>query len=1181
MVYKLIAKLIPWKYIWEKISKTMFFVKLKAKWLDGWLKKRPEELDYKIKTVKANAFSKFTLSSEQQLDLENCKELEEIIIKWLHDPFNIETEALKVDYSQWQFSTVGFNFRKILVEVAATIKDVQYTSMTVSEKNLLNSQEHIAEKISNSLFENQEKIKQRLEDIKQDLKTNKVKTARIKILELRKLPSDNLSEETKINILELLLVCQLRLPYTVDKNDRISTLYQLSESVTEAVRKEKIQCLIQHTQQNHRAALTHINNAHNLSPEDPDVNRDKFIMLCNAEGEQSATEFLSNISPTIIEKSKIDFARCYYEINNLDKAEELLNSFHAESFPNIESCILSAEIQTRKLQNNIEKDSSISNVTEEQVQELEKRLDQLEGKLCDEEEIHVFVYNKMRGTIYSLRKDNHNTIYFLNKSFEINPNDPFVNTHLIMARRAIGDLPGALSIVNTEVTLNQNIEQNILLIETGQVDKALFNIDKLLVQPDIPKEEKVELYELKIIVLPKLLRSKQFQSIYDTLKNEYHDIQYTYKVLADIHKSKNGTEDQQAIVCLQQGIDMNSTSADANIMRRILFRLLIKSKKSEDIDAAIEIGKKIFNPVQKDDEIFRYIQLLFDTHKYEECLSLVKQIEDSQGYVLEAKRVESTILFNLREYERCVEICTEFIKRDPNEVTVIDLLVKSLFHLRKYENIADIIDTAKNYLSDNIDFLLISSEIFRQVFNTTQDLDVLNTTFNYASQAVLRSNKTQKTVDYYIRSIFSIPNQSSEHLEKQYLDLHYSLLNDYPTLFPNSTNLRKFEISNDPEEALEQLLAIHRETSGQGSEKSVFDVYNQYRLPLLFLSQIFQKDVYTAWKLTSHTTEYRLWLSNGEDVNCKSEKSHLQNKLNVVISAHSLILLQSLNLLDYLTEVFDQILISQSSFDLLKHSHDNLLKSSEDGSKFIQFIGEQIYFTQIDAETHKKELSEIEAILSFINGNCKIIGNQTLHYDKEEVSELSERLGSEATEFIFAKNTDFVYYSDDWFIRYSSSSTQGRKNMYILPFLKFLLSKSHIERRVYDESILKLVKWNYYIIPLELETIQHAIHKSNFTINIDVKVCFDLMYDPSIDIDSVVGTLLNLTKWIWAECRISNNRVILTDQILSILSARIPKTEVITLFEKHINFLVHPLNSIIQDELRTYINSYKKFAINH
>lgn len=1154
-------------------------IKLRDKFRDSNEDTPTNELKLYIRTIYIRTFTEFDLTGEQIEDLRNCPEFQDQIADWiLNPPSDIDNTASHVDYSRWQFTSNNLDFRRILTITLEEIVKLHDEILSVTDKIIRNEIRNVPEQTATIIFSELRKTETELDRIKELVKVGKVKSAFAKIEMLRRVHiSTNTPDETLAKLLEVLLECQSRLPYTIPDEDRISTLYELLRHVKEEVRKEKIRCLIEHIQQHHDKAIKHIRIAHSLSHQDPLVNQLMFIMLCNTDGKVVAQKFINNINSEIIEKRKFEFARCYYEVNNLDKAEELLNSFQSENSHNIDCSVLSAEIQMKRLHITIESEDSENFLSEQQVKELERRLDLVEHNLCEEDERNVFILNELRGVVLSQRGKLQDAIKYFERAFNVFPNDNFVNWNLSELYNAIGTPEKALVHVDKlPDTFEQQSKRLLLLIKVGQPETALDRIDIFLLDKNTTPEQKVELYELKVYALSKLMRASAIRNIYDILKNEYSVIQYSYKVLADIHKRRNGTEDKQAIECLQNGIAIDPKSEDADAMRQILFSLLSKSKKSEDINQAIEIGKLIFSPIKSDDRIYQYIQLLFDSDQYEECLNLVREIELSQGFVIEAKKVESIILCNKKEFLQCEKVCRDIVKQSQTEIQTLKILVHCLYHLSKYTDVKDILETAYSHLSKDPFFLQLGSDIYFSLHSKLDQPELLNNSLSYAKQYVEVDRYSKESVDYFISKLIPCSVHRSEIFDNTYLILGRELLNNYHDMFPASESLEIIDVLDDVEGFIDKMktyLMQRRELF-----ENIFRTYSQGKLPLSFIYTVTNKDYFCTWNAVRHTPSLKIWLDSTATDSIEMQHPFLANRPEVIITLHSFILLHSLDLLELISNVCS-LNISQSSYTYLSKEINNLQRMARDGSKTIAYYNNQLIFDETNASIHKQELLFLETLLSFINKNCKILGHLALQFDREENTDLVDVLGEESVEFIFSRNTDLVYYSDDWFIRHSSSSIQGRKNMYIVPFLEFLLNNSKIERSLYDESIIKLVRWNYYIIPLELETIQYAVYTSNFTISIDVKVCFDLMYDTNLDTNYVADTLLSLTEWIWSECLISNNRVILTDQILDILSFRTSRTVALHFFEKNIDFLVHPLNSFLQGELRNYINKHKKFAI--
>jgi tetratricopeptide (TPR) repeat protein len=819
---------------------------------------------------------------------------------------------------------------------------------------------------------------------------------------------------------------------------------------------------------------------------------------------------------------------------------------------------------------------SHQSVTKNDIDEMYRRLEDLYKKLGrgqSEEEFYLFTYYKIKGVVLQWLGDAQVSIQWLLKASDINNLDATVNHNLLLAYRSLGRTNEVLQVANRlgDEEFDFAVLKALAQIENFEVNEGLKYIEKVLTKPDITRDERVQLYGLMIYAYNKITKPKDIERICEILRDEYSDIPYSYKLRANVMYNKHQKE--QAVQCLREGIRIEGNLKESYILRRRLYQILSESNKSEDIDEAIIIGSTLFNPIQKDDEIFSYIKLLFDKKRYSECLDLCRKIEESQGFHPVAKRVESIVLFNLKEYKECETASRQIVLYKAKDKDAISLLVQVLFLTAQYQEIEDVIAFAELQLSDDAMFVQLCSRIYYDLHIKTLSDTQLNKSFEYAQRAIELSDGGQQFVDRYIWLFFKLSKKSSKLLDDSYKLFGQELLRDYKTRYPDSKVFHEYSVPTDQDDLYEFMLSMIPDQAE--AIEVVNEVYNQGRLPISLFSISFNKDYLETWLYLTHVPNTKIWLCEGIVTDQLIEDELISNSKGVILSLHSIFLLNKLQLLEVLHNIFSDIYISQTSVEVLRQIRIDMVKNAEDGSSIISINNGQISLYEVDAETHKKQLDEIDSLIEKIESLFKTIGHHTQEFTPHEEVDFSGLIGHEAEELILSRNPSLLIYSDDWYIRHTHKELTKNGSTYILPVLRRMRDLQVISNENYHQCIIQLLSLNYYLIPLEFNTIVHALRTSSYTFSRDVLLCIKSMKDATLEKTSVLTILLNLIRWIWTEPVTIETRRLFTANVVEIMSEHITRNQAIKIIEDNIDSLVSDFNPINKQELKEYLIAMK------
>jgi len=356
----------------------------------------------------------------------------------------------------------------------------------------------------------------------------------------------------------------------------------------------------------------------------------------------------------------------------------------------------------------------------------------------------------------------------------------------------------------------------------------------------------------------------------------------------------------------------------------------------------------------------------------------------------------------------------------------------------------------------------------------------------------------------------------SEIKSKYVFALNESLMR-FETLFPGRREMMSFPVPHDETKkdatgSLKPIVDMVNRRHGFATQ--VEQLYQAGQLTLGAIANLLKCDIFSVWGTLVRSNKIGIRMCLGTETERVSALALLKDETRPLCAdIVALITIQYLELEDVLRESGRQIVVAQSTIDLI----DNALREREGlpaqgfltlGKEGDQLVKEEISPEQIEATVQKlKRLSE------WVRQSCRPMPCQaSLKMKRAEKESLDDILGDAFVDTIFiAKDGSGVLLTDDERLRSISMNEHGTQGTWIQPLLMDLLQRGHITDEQYHDCLIKLISANYRHTSITSGTLLHAAKSSEWAPTASFQQMAELLGSQETDEISVISVTANFS----------------------------------------------------------------------
>jgi tetratricopeptide (TPR) repeat protein len=660
--------------------------------------------------------------------------------------------------------------------------------------------------------------------------------------------------------------------------------------------------------------------------------------------------------------------------------------------------------------------------------------------------------------------------------------------------------------------LNMNTLKNypfILINSKNKTDKqkALVYIKQYL--SSNPADSPIEtLYYNVLVFIDAREAAKEIQSYKGSNSDIENLLLYAYDVLLEYSKA-----DELVSILLKRD----------NVSSNTYFFIGLHYELSKKLSVALEYYLKSFDvAIEKSDYdkiIDKMLQLpifLKDKITIKKCIDLIEGHFSFDEIILKYIDEFSNSLLLLNDFGKCYKYCIVAFEHGLKTRRVYESLFSCYYntqnfypaheiieeylitfgqlpvHLLQYTAICciqiDKLDRAYEILKfmsppESLTEYITKTKFLKQI---RKDAEALET----AHKVFLSFPKSRQAMELFITLGLNKGNNAvSENVS---YDLHICLDEYLRSDLPNKViTQHKIDVNASPDELLKQISSILPDSENITSR---LDLINDKKLPLSFYRYVLGRNMMLVHDFVISQNKGKIWCCDGNfNVNI-THKSKC-----VYIDICSLLTLDTLNLLDTLSEVFSDILIPQSVFNELRDFESEIPPSNEvgflskDNSGYVSFSKDDIPYNKI--------LEKEKRIIAFLNENknVKVCGRPLKTVNKLPV-EIIKLL--KMNKFDFDLDVIQYGYTADCpimlenlsFRQLFNSIDSSPQSFCVIDYLGFLLTENKISFAKYSKSLAILSKQNYVCLPFTHHVLIYLIQENGYIIDNHITHIFDSLF---------------------------------------------------------------------------------------
>ncbi|MEI9911761.1 MAG: hypothetical protein WDO71_20195 [Bacteroidota bacterium] len=287
----------------------------------------------------------------------------------------------------------------------------------------------------------------------------------------------------------------------------------------------------------------------------------------------------------------------------------------------------------------------------------------------------------------------------------------------------------------------------------------------------------------------------------------------------------------------------------------------------------------------------------------------------------------------------------------------------------------------------------------------------------------------------------------------------------------------------DPENPLgsfEQVLRSQT-TDQKEYEKQLYEQYKLRRATLGVLAGFFKRNAVMQWYA----------MQSSADVSLIAYTQNEVHAIEFAISSNKPVIIELTALLtwfiivgekQFLPQLANQYIISQSTIDELQECYDELERSVEDGMLNLAYEAGRVIAHQTPKETITRHRELLQKIINWCKEHALILTpNRLLSVNRNQRQQMANILGDCFYDTILlAEEHEGIVVSDDDNFKNLLRNGVTPLPFSVYQFMQYLRSKEKIDAPFFDNLRLKLIRSNYIFIPVTGDQLWECFDNSGF-----------------------------------------------------------------------------------------------------
>lgn len=367
-------------------------------------------------------------------------------------------------------------------------------------------------------------------------------------------------------------------------------------------------------------------------------------------------------------------------------------------------------------------------------------------------------------------------------------------------------------------------------------------------------------------------------------------------------------------------------------------------------------------------------------------------------------------------------------------------------------------------------------------------------------------------------------------IKSKYVYALHDTMEKFPHLFGEGENppLKRFTVKTNPEseeETKDQLLKI-MDTMAARDEHilRVQKLYDEGKLTIGTFANLIGRDPVTIWGGLVNNPRIGIRCCAGTLEERKQAIGVAQDAKTIAVDVTTLLTLGSMERLELLNESFDEILVAQSTIDLLTQEIADKSGMSSKGFMTVWKEEGQYYRQEVSEEDIKKQIAFLTKIKDWIAANATIAPmTEILKLPKEQRERLYETIGESFVDtMMIAKERGCPIYTDDHGTRAVAKNDFSVDGFWTQVLAIVGLGKGTVTSEELEAINTSLCGLNYRHTTISALTLMHTAKKMGWIASGSFTLVLGGITGPKIEIGSAMGVAVEFFYQLWREPALSD-----------------------------------------------------------
>ena len=309
--------------------------------------------------------------------------------------------------------------------------------------------------------------------------------------------------------------------------------------------------------------------------------------------------------------------------------------------------------------------------------------------------------------------------------------------------------------------------------------------------------------------------------------------------------------------------------------------------------------------------------------------------------------------------------------------------------------------------------------------------------------------------------------------------------------------------------------------------------YEENKIPLCTMADWLKRSEFEVWSVLISSRGGRVSVATHDPQEWVNQKSFLAVADALVLELSALFTIQYLELGVQVSQAFSNLLVAQSTLDILNRYLDDPLVFRPHHSIWSE--GNQYIHQEVSADQIEKQKEFIRDIVKFVRENTKVLPAVDLLTINRKIVEV---LGTSAAGSIaLAHGHEVPLYTDDFVLRLIAHKEQQVSGVWTQAILENLRSRDILDADQYNAAVEKLVIGNYFVVRVDAELLEWMLERDDLEISPKLTRVLEAFAAPFMDDAQAITIAAQVAKWTWAEPVVQQNKLSLLNAILVSLVA--------------------------------------------